>query len=296
MDNSTSSTARAIYDVIVIGAGPAGLQAALTLGRMHRDVLVLDSGEYRNASVEHAHNYATHEGIDPAELRRLARADLAAYATVELRKTSVERVEQGGDGFTVHLGGGTERAAAVVLATGVRDALPSIPGLADAWGKEIAHCPFCHGHEFAGGVVALDVEGPHADRLTAMLGPIAAELVPVFGRVRRIERRDGGLNLTLDDDDVIHVDGMFVSPTFSQSAPFAEQLGLTLNDSGCIRVNAFQATSVPGVFAAGDAAHLPELPMPMSSIVTSQAAGMVAGAASLQHLLTLLASGADSRF
>ncbi len=274
-----------MYDVIVIGGGPAGLQSALTLGRMHRSVLLLDSGDYRNATVEHAHNYATHDGIAPAEFRRLARADIAAYDTVEVREVRAERIEPDGDGFAVHLGGTVEHAAALVLATGVRDALPDVPGVAEAWGREIAHCPFCHGHEFSGGIVALDVEGPHADRLTAMLGRIAADLVVVHGRVREVARVDGGLDLTLDDGGTVHVDGMFIAPTFSQSAPFAEQLGLDLNDSGCVRVNAFQATSVPGVFAAGDAAHVPDLPMPMSSIVTSQAAGMVAGAAAVQHLL-----------
>lgn len=272
-------------DVIVIGGGPAGLQAALTLGRMHRSVLLLDSGEYRNGTVEHAHNYATHDGIAPAEFRRLARADLAAYDTVEVREASADRVEQDGDELVVHLAGGTERAAAVVLATGVRDALPDVPGLAEAWGKEIAACPFCHGHETAGQRVALDLEGPHLERVTAMLGRIGAELVDVHGRVRSIARVDGGLDLTLDGGETLRVGGMFIAPAFSQSAPFAAQLGLELNDSGCIRVDAFQATSVPGVFAAGDAAHVPALPMPMSSIITSQAAGMVAGAACVQHLL-----------
>jgi thioredoxin reductase len=276
-----------MHDVIVIGGGPAGLQSALTLGRMHRDVLLLDSGEYRNATVEHAHNYATHDGIAPAEFRRLARADIATYDTVEVREERAERVEPDGDGggFAVHVGGTTERAAALVLATGVRDALPDIPGLAEAWGKEIAACPFCHGHETAGQRVALDLEGPHLDRLTAMLGRIGAELVDVHGRVRSIARVDGGLDLTLDDGGTLRVGGLFIAPTFSQSAPFAEQLGLELNESGCVRVDAFQGTSVPGVFAAGDAAHVAELPMPMSSIVTSQAAGMVAGAAAVQHLL-----------
>ncbi|MFC5679244.1 NAD(P)/FAD-dependent oxidoreductase [Aeromicrobium endophyticum] len=274
-----------MYDAIVIGGGPAGLQAALTLGRMHRSVLLLDSGEYRNGTVEHAHNYVTHDGIAPAEFRRQARADLAAYDTVEVRKASADRVEQDGDELVVHLAGSTERAAALVLATGVRDALPDVPGLAEAWGKEIAACPFCHGHELAGRTVALDVEGPHFERLSAMLGRLDSELVDVHGRVRTIVRADGGLDLAMDDGSIVHVDGMFIAPTFSQSAPFAEQLGLELNESGCVRVNAFQATSVPGVFAAGDAAHHPELPMPMSSIVTSQAAGMVAGATAVHHLL-----------
>ncbi|KAA1378484.1 NAD(P)/FAD-dependent oxidoreductase [Aeromicrobium fastidiosum] len=286
MDHLTSSTAHATHDVIVIGGGPAGLQAALTLGRMHRSVLMLDSGEYRNATVEHAHNYATHDGIAPAEFRRLARIDLAAYDTVEVRPEPASRVEQDRDDFVIHLEGGTtERAAALVLATGVRDALPDVPGLAEAWGKEIAACPFCHGHELAGRTIALDVDGAHFDRLSAMLGRLGSELVDVHGRVRTIARAGGGLDLAMDDGSIVHVDGMFIAPTFSQSAAFAEQLGLELNESGCVRVNALQATSVPGVFAAGDAAHHPELPMPMSSIVTSQAAGMVAGAAAVHHLL-----------
>lgn len=276
-----------MYDAIIIGGGPAGTQAALTLGRMHRDVLLLDSGRYRNETVDHAHNFATHDGRSPAEIRRLARDDVAAYSTVEIRAVAAESVTRTGDGaFEIALDGGLETARTLVLATGVRDVLPDIPGLAEAWGKEIAHCPFCHGHEFAGGRVALDVEGAHADRLTAMLGRIGAELIDVSGQVQAIERvADGGLDLKLDRG-VEHVDGMFIGPPFIQSAPFAVQLGLELNDSGCIAVDAFQATSLPGVFAAGDAAHLRDLPMPMASVLTAQAAGLVAGAACLQHLLS----------
>jgi thioredoxin reductase len=273
-----------MYDAIVIGGGPAGLQAALTLGRMHRDVLLLDSGEYRNASVEHSHNFVTHDGIAPVEFRRQARADLAGYDTVEVRDARAVSVGKLGEVFGVNLENSELSARAIILATGVRDHLPDIPGLADAWGKEIAHCPFCHGHEFAGKDVALDVEGPHAERLAAMLGRIGANLHDVFGRVRSVERVDGRLNLTFDDGQ-LRVDGMFIAPKFTPAAPFAEQLGLDLNESGCIKVNAFQMTSAPGVFAAGDAAHVPELPMPMSSIVTSQAAGMVAGAACVQFLM-----------
>jgi len=187
-----------MYDTIVIGAGPAGLQAALTLGRMHRDVLVLDSGEYRNGTVEHAHNYATHDGRPPEEFRRLAREDLAEYTTVEVREAAVEAVAAGKGSFVVTIGDTVEQGSTVVLATGVRDRLPDIPGLAQAWGKEVAHCPFCHGHELAGRRVALDVQGPHAERLRSMLERIGADLIDVSGTVRGIERVAGGLVLTLD--------------------------------------------------------------------------------------------------
>jgi thioredoxin reductase len=153
-------------------------------------------------------------------------------------------------------------------------------------GAMLLHLLLQGGRATAKGVLeATELDGAHLDRLTAMLGRIGAELVDVHGRVANVARVDGGLDLTLDDGEMLHVGSMFIAPTFGQSAPFAEQLGLELNDSGCIRVDAFQATSVPGVFAAGDAAHVPALPMPMSSIITSQAAGMVAGAACVQHLL-----------
>ncbi|HWV26918.1 MAG TPA: NAD(P)/FAD-dependent oxidoreductase [Aeromicrobium sp.] len=274
-----------MYDTIVIGAGPAGLQAALTLGRMHRDVLVLDSGEYRNGAVEQAHNYATHDGRPPEEFRRLAREDLAEYTTVEVREAAVEAVAAGNGSFVVTIGETVEQGSTVVLATGVRDRLPDVPGLAQAWGREIAHCPFCHGHELAGRRVALDVQGPHAERLRSMLERIGADLIDVAGTVRGIERVAGGLVLTLDSGTE-RVDGMFIGPDFEPSAPFASQLGLDLNDSGCIAVDAFQATSLAGVFAAGDAAHVRELPMPMSSVLTAQAAGLVAGSACVQYLLT----------
>ena len=112
-----------MYDIIVIGGGPAGLQAALTAGRMHRTVLLLDSGEYRNATVAHAHNLLTNDGRSPAELRRIARDELAAYETVEVRGAEATAVSGALGDFEVATADGVERAARIVLATGMRDAL-----------------------------------------------------------------------------------------------------------------------------------------------------------------------------
>ncbi|MEO6605872.1 MAG: NAD(P)/FAD-dependent oxidoreductase [Aeromicrobium sp.] len=265
-----------MLDTIVIGGGPAGLQATLTLGRMHRDVLLLDSGTYRNTSVEHMQNLITHDGRDPAELRQLARKDIAAYETAEVREATVDSIRRTDDGFEVLVGDEVLAARKIILATGVRDTLPDIPGVAEAWGREIAHCPYCHGHEFAGKRVAI-LGTERAEHLTALLGNIAGELIVLeLGAVRGVERIDGGLRITLDNE-IIEVGGMFVGTEVTQSAPFAEQLGVDLYESGFVEIDALSRTNVPGVYAAGDLAHVAALPGPMPSVGNAIAAGLMAG-------------------
>ena len=291
-------------DILIIGAGPAGLQAALTVGRLHRKAVVMDSGQYRNATVSHMHNVAGFDGTPPAEFRAQAISQLSEYPTVELRESTVERVERvDEDVFDAHLSDqSTIRAKAVILATGVRDELPDVPGLAEAWGHEVAQCPFCHGHEFAGQPIGLML-GDAAPHLAAMLQPVASELVVfdngtelasetkgalealdarvVPGALESVARGDG---LTISTGgETVQVAGLFVAPRMLQAAPFAEQLGLELNPSGAIRIDVFGHTSVPGVYAAGDAAHHPDLPMPMASVIQSLAHGQTAGATAIKE-------------
>ena len=167
----------------------------------------------------------------------------------------------------------------------MRDTLPDIPGVADLFGDVVAHCPFCHGHEFAGAPVA--VLGPAIDHLRAIMAPVASSVSGhAVEDVARVERAGDGVRVVLTDGDAHEYAGVFVSTQLSQAAPFAEQLGLALLPSGGVEVDAFQRTSVPGVFAAGDMAHTAALPMPLASVVTAASAGMVAGSAMVQHLLT----------
>lgn len=271
-------------DAVIIGGGPAGLQAALTLGRMHRDVLLLDSGSYRNAPAAHLHNFVTHDGRPPAELREMARADLAAYDTVEVREESAVEVRRTPDGFeTVLADGSVVSSTAVVLATGVRDVLPDLPGLVEAFGRVAHHCPFCHGHELAGRAIAVQ-DGPRADHLVPMLSRISDDVRIVTDVEKVVVDGDEAL-LTVAGEEV-RVGGIFVASTFEQAAPFAQQLGLDLVDSGCIEVDAMGRTSLPGVYAAGDAAHSRDLPLPTSSVLAAAAAGQVVGGAIVADSLT----------
>jgi len=298
-----------MYEVAIIGGGPAGLQAALTLGRMHRRAVLLDSGRYRNAPVRHMQNLVGFDGRDPAELREAARRDLAAYDSVETLAGEVVRVDGALGAFTLTLAdGGRIDTARVILATGVADTLPEIPGLAALFGTTAAHCPFCHGHEFAGTRVGLIGMGAHATRMAAMLRPIAAELVvlahgePVdpevgdqlsrLGATIRAERiasvapaGDGAL-VTFEDGSTLDVGGILTATAWRQAAPFAEQLGVAIGPAGAIEVDALGRTSVPGVAAAGDAAVGPGLPGPMHAVGLSIAAGLTAAAATVQDLVS----------
>lgn len=280
MHNSDSLPA---VHAVVVGGGPAGLQAALTLGRMHRSTVLFDSGEYRNATVDHAHNLLTNDGRSPAELRAIARNELAAYDSVELRDEAVLSIARDGDGFVVETAGEPLRARTVVLATGMRDELPPIPGLAAQWGRRVAQCPFCHGHEFAGQPIAILGSGQHAEMIGGMLRPIVSEFTVVDPMaVARVDGTPSGLTLRLDDGSALDVAGVFVAATSTQRAPFAAQLGCAVLESGCVEVDAMGATSVPGVYAAGDMAHTAALPGPMVSLAAAIASGQLAGASSVR--------------
>lgn len=270
-----------MYDAIVIGGGPAGLQATLTLGRMHRKVLMLDSGRYRNEPAAAMHNIVTNDGRAPADFRRTARAELTAYDTVEVREIKATSIARTDDGFTLTANSEILQTRAVVLATGVRDVLPDVPGLSELWGDLVHHCPFCHGHELAGKRIALQ-DSPHAEQLIKLLTPISDQ-VEIVADIRKVARDGADLRIVTGTGEVT-VDGLFAAPTFEQSAPFAVQLGLDLNPSGCIEIDLFGHTSVPGVYAAGDLAHHPEFPMPMASVLAAANAGLMAGSSAAREL------------
>lgn len=286
------------YDAVVLGGGPAGLQAALTLGRMHRRVLLLDSGEYRNATAGHMHNFVTNDGTPPAEFRATARAELAAYATVTVREAAATAVVPDGAGYRVEVDDEHLSTRGVVLATGLRDTLPSIPGLEPLFGTVAAVCPYCHGHELSGKPVAVLGNGPHVARVAFLLERIASRLTVLADGgaldadvraqldaagvavrpepVKELVSTADGARVVLADGPAEEVGGIFVAAEFGQRAPFAEQLGLTLLPSGAVEIDAMGRTSRPGVFAAGDMAHTAAMPGPMASVLMAAASGQLA--------------------
>ena len=280
-----------MIDVLVVGGGAAGLSAALILGRSRRRTLVVDDGMPRNAPSSEAHSFFTRDGTAPAELLRIAREQLAPYDTVEMCQDRVMSATREGEEFAMRLASGTEaRARRVLLAVGVRDILPKIEGFRAFWGHSVLHCPYCHGWEVRDEPLALYADGPVAmemaplllqwsrdlllctggpDGLTdpdrATLSAIGVRIVDV--PVQRLEG-DGRL------ERIVFADGraearraLFLRPPQVVGSDLPQQLGCELTETGLIRVDSNRQTSVPGVYAAGDAA------MPMQQIVIAAATG-----------------------
>ncbi|MEA2604670.1 MAG: hypothetical protein QOF89_5662 [Acidobacteriota bacterium] len=292
-----------LYHVLIVGGGPAGLSAALVLGRARRRVLVLDSGQPRNAPSSAAHSVFTRDGTPPRELLRFGREDLRPYDGVEIRDaevTDVVREEDGG--FSAVLADGSRlRGRKLLLATGMREKLPAIEGMQELWGTGVLHCPYCHGWEVRDLPLALYARGDFAMHFAAILRGWSHDLVICSNGpadlgeeerqklarygiglreevIVRLEGHPGGEDGSLErivfaDGSVLPRRALFVRFPQRQCSPFAERLGCTLTDRHQIEVDDNGQTSVPGVYAAGDLAR------PMQQVMVAAVDGTVAGMA-----------------
>jgi thioredoxin reductase len=262
------------FDVAIVGGGPAGLAAALVLGRMRRRVLLLDGDDPAHGVSDGVHGLFGHDGTPPHELRRIAREQLRPYDSVTVRMVAVEDARLTPHGFSV-IGSGTASEASVLLvATGLHCELPPIEGVAEVWARGVYHCPYCHGWEVrdrplaaygtgAAGLALLltplsndivlltdgnsDLDPDEADRLAS------AGVVVRDDRVARLEAEGGKLRrIVFGDGSTDDRAAIFLVPTYRRS-PLPAQLGCELDESGAIVIDEDGRTSVPGVFAAGDA-------------------------------------------
>src|SRR5665811_416207 len=293
-----------MYDAIIVGGGPAGLSAALPLGRMLRSTLVLDSGEPRNAPAEHMHNFLSRDGTTPSELRLVSRQQLEQYATVEVRDVPVVSARQLPEGdFEVTLAGNESvRGRRLLLATGVVDELPPIDGMAELWGRGVFHCPYCHGYEVRGVQLAVLGGTPAAAHLALHLrrlsddvvlctnGPaqfdpaladaLARQSVEVYRQpVVRLDVRDGNLErIAFADGTSLARGAMFcTTATMRQRSELPRQLGLKVLPDALVEVDTMGRTNVPGIFAAGDMARRSNFGQ-LSAVIAAAASGAFAGA------------------
>lgn len=303
------------WDAVIVGGGVAGLSAALMLGRARRRTLVIDAGRPRNRFAAHMHGVLGHDGVDPAALLARGRTEAEAYGVVIESAGVIAIVEVDGGLRVDRADGRSERARTIVVATGVRDVLPDVPGLAHHWGDAVFHCPYCHGWEFADrriGVLATSPASVHqielarqwTDRVTAFTadaGALDEETVSrltargiriVTEPVQSLRSVDGKLEAVVTvDDEAYAVDALLVAPSPDVDLAFADSLALARTDAPGrpLTVDERGATSHPLVWAAGNVTQ------PFGNVPLSMGSGSMAGAGVNAALVAADAAAAVAR-
>jgi thioredoxin reductase len=289
------------YDVVVVGGGAAGLSGALMLGRSRRSVLVVDAGEPRNAPASGVHGFLTRDGTDPAALLQVGREEVRGYGARVLdgRVASAESVD---GGFTVTLEDGRRVGARrLLVTTGLVDELPDVPGVRERWGRDVLHCPYCHGWEVRDQPIGILASGPMAVHQALLFRQLTADLTlflhtapqptdeeaeqlaalgitVVEGEVASLEVHEDRLTgVRLQDGEVVPRDAVVVSPRLAARAGILADLGLETTElphglGEYVESDATGLTAVPGVWVAGNVTN------PTAQVLASASAGAMAGA------------------
>ncbi|MEO3928520.1 NAD(P)/FAD-dependent oxidoreductase [Micromonosporaceae bacterium B7E4] len=309
MSNSSELGETDLYDVVIVGGGPAGLSAALMLGRARRRVLVIDAGAPRNAPAAQMHGFPSRDGMAPTDFLRSVREQLSAY-DVSMTTGRVHAASRSADGFLLSLANGDHVNARRLLAcTGIVDVLPDVAGLRECWGRDVVHCPYCHGWEHRNrriGVLATGAMSIHqallfrqwTDHLTLLLhtGPppsgeqaeeLTARRIPVVrGTVTRVETVGGRLSgVRLATGQHIDLDALAVAPIAAPRSDLLRGLGLhpRPHPSGMgehIPADETGRTEIDGVWVAGN------LTNPALNVLGSANAGAIAAGAINADLIT----------
>lgn len=296
------------YDVVVIGAGPGGLSTATVLGRSRRRALLVDGGAGRNSPAAGVHGMLAADGMAPDEVRSAGMKQLAEYPDVEVCSGRVREVGGRQDQFSVEFEDGrTVGARRVVLATGVKEDLPDIPGVVERWGRGVMGCPYCHAWEMRDQPLAVLATGGGADAMfAAQLTQWSTEItlctngIADIGdedvlrtrgvsvrteRVSRLEGREGGVEQVVFQEGLpLRCAGVFLHATTRQTSALPEQLGCVRLDDDSVRVDDAGRTSVPGIYAVGDLARRESSPSGMTFVVSAAAMGFVAATTINQEL------------
>lgn len=295
-----------IHDVIIVGGSFAGQSAAMQLARARRRVLLIDSGLPRNRFAEASHGFLGQDGQAPEAIVREASRQLLFYPTVEIAHGEAQSARADDEAVHVTLATGrTHSARRMILATGLIDELPAIPGMSERWGATVLHCPYCHGYEVRDrqlGIIANHPMSAHQAALIPDWGPATfftqgafepddEHLALLTARGVTIERSPvvellGHAStlsaVRLADGRTVPVEAVFTAPKTHMASPIAERLGCAFEDGpmgSYVRVDAWGATSVSRVYAAGDAAS------PMHNATLASASGVMAGVGAHQSLV-----------
>ena len=268
-----------MYHVIIVGAGPAGLSAALMLGRCRRRVLVCDTGRPRNAASHAMHGFLSRDGMHPAEFLRVAREQLRLYDTVEMRDVEVVHAECRDGRFHVTLKDGVRLTGRkLLIATGVVDNVPELPGFRELYGRSVFHCPYCDGWEVRdqplavygrgarGFGLALELTAWSRDLVLCTDGPTELDADAIARltrngitvrdeRVVRLEGTDTLERIVFDRGEPLSRRALFFTTGQTQQSELARTLGCEINEKGTVRTGRYESTHLSGLYVAGDASR-----------------------------------------
>ncbi|SFX71765.1 Thioredoxin reductase [Bacillus altitudinis] len=292
-----------LLDCAIIGGGPAGLSAALVVGRGRKQVIVFDDELPRNRVTQESHGFITNDGMTPFEIRQTGEADLQKYPNIQIKRSRINDIQKREEFFTLLTHeGDTFEAKKIILATGLQDILPEIEGIHDVYGKTLFSCPFCDGWELKDKALALIAENQRALHMAKLLSNWTKDLI-VFTNGHGLAEEDKSLltehsiqvidvpivsidhdngelrSLQLANGETVKREGGFVASEFKQSAPFAEKLGCQMTKNAGIETDILGRTTVSGVFACGDNLGGP------AQLVLAAAAGSQAGMGVIHELV-----------
>jgi thioredoxin reductase len=285
------------FDVLIIGGSYAGLSAAMTLGRAVRSVLIIDSGKPCNAPTPHSHNFLTQDGKTPAEISALAKEQVSKYKTVVFYSGLAITAQKTEGGFEITTATGDHfKGKKIIFATGIKDMLPGIPGVAECWGITVIHCPYCHGYEVKNERTGILSNGDAGFEFCRMISNWTKDLTlytngkstltadqveslkknnirMVEDEIDRLEHQKGQIqHIVFKDNSAASLKAMYARPTFIQHSDLPAALGCELAETGHIKVDISQKTNVPGVFACGDNSNL------LRAVSAAVSSGTAAGA------------------
>ncbi|WP_426479718.1 NAD(P)/FAD-dependent oxidoreductase [Chryseobacterium sp. CBSDS_008] len=285
------------FDVIIIGGSYSGLSAGMSLGRSLRNVLIIDNGKPCNRQTPHSHNFVTHDGKTPAEIAKLAKEDVEKYDTVRFYNGTVVKTKKTTGGFEIETSSGEKfYAKKLILASGVKDIMPDIPGFEECWGISVIHCPYCHGYEVKNEVTGILYNGDMAYEFSKLIfnltktltlftngkASLSKEQVEKLDQnkiilnedeIEKIEHEKGSIQkIIFKNGKEIPLQALYAKIPFEQNFNVPGDLGCELTEHGFIKVDTMQKTTVPGVFACGDNVTM------MRSVANAVAQGSFAGA------------------
>ena len=285
------------FDVIIIGGSYSGLSAAMALGRALRNVLVIDSGKPCNRQTPHSHNFITQDGKTPEEISTVAKAQVAQYPTVEFYHGVATTAKKEMEAFVIATQQNKSfRAKKLILAMGIKDIMPNIAGFKECWGISVIHCPYCHGYEVKHQKTGILANGDIAFHYAQLIRNWTKDLtvftngkatftleqaqnlakhnIPIIEKeVTAVKHHEGKLEqLVFQDGATFSLKAVYARPEFEHHNDIPEQLGCEVNEQGLIKVDAFQKTSIDGVFSCGDMAS------PFRAVSHAVASGTTAGA------------------